>query len=98
MKWGCMYIEEWQWDDGNREELARHGVTSRIVYQVWQEAPHYRKNAKKHRAASHQMIGPDKGGRMWLICIKRVSRPLNLWRAVTGWSAEQEDVDWYWRN
>jgi len=92
-----MYIEEWQWDDGNREELAAHNIDSVIVYQVWREAPHYRKN-QKNRAASHQMIGPDKGGHMWVLCIKRVSRALSLWRAVTGWSADQAEDDWYGRN
>lgn len=60
----AVYIDEWDWDDGNLEELAPHGVTRRIVESVAEEAPLFRRN-KRGRAASHQMIGPDPGGRMW---------------------------------
>lgn len=56
-----MYIEEWEWDDGNLDELARHGVTRRIVESVVDDTPLFRRN-KRGRSASHQMTGPDPGG------------------------------------
>jgi len=27
-----LYIETWIWDEGNLEELARHGLSRRIVF------------------------------------------------------------------
>jgi hypothetical protein len=92
-----MYIEEWQWDDANLDELAAHGLTRRIVEQVSEERPRFRRN-KVRRAATHQMIGPDRGGKHWIICIAPVSGVPGLWRAITGWPAEPEDIQWYERS
>ena len=89
-----MYISEWEWDDSNEAELTYHGCSRRIVEQVWLERPKYRRN-KHHRAASHQMIGPDKGGTIWTICIIQSSFEPGLWRAITGWRATAPDVTWY---
>lgn len=63
-----MIIDSWLWDDENEAHLAQHGVSRRIVEQVWLEQPKFRRN-KRGRAASHQMIGPDAGGTLWVICI-----------------------------
>jgi hypothetical protein len=41
------------------------------------------------------MIGPDYGMRMWMVCIAAVLHQAGLWRAITGWQADPEDVDWY---
>lgn len=92
-----MYIEEWVWDEGNLGELARHGVTSRIVESVAEEAPLFRRN-KRGRAASHQMIGPDPGGRVWTICIGPIPGAPGQWRAITGWPADDDEVAWYRRS
>lgn len=92
-----MRIEEWQWDDGNLEELAAHGLTRRTVLQVWQEAPRFRGN-KKRRAASHLMVGPDFGGTIWVICILEVPDHEGVWRTVTGWRAREPEIEWYRRN
>lgn len=35
-----MYIDEWEWDDGNIYELTRHGIEPRTVYQVPDGRPH----------------------------------------------------------
>jgi hypothetical protein len=59
---------EWMWDDENREELHFHGLNRRIVEQVAEEKPRFRRN-KKNRAATHQMIGPDFSGTIWVVCI-----------------------------
>lgn len=87
-----MWISEWEWDDGNLDELAAHGVDRRAVVEVAGEAPRFRRN-KKGRAASHQMIGPDRGGRMWTICI--VHTIDERWRAITGWPSEDHERSWY---
>lgn len=92
-----LVIESWQWDDGNLQELQAHGVSRRTVLQVAAERPKFRKN-KRARAASHQMIGPDAGGAFWTICIREVTGQPGLWRAITAWSADPEDVHWHRRS
>ena len=52
----------------------------------------FRRN-KRRRAASHQMIGPDRGGQFWTICIVHVRD--DRWRAVTGWRSQRHEIDWY---
>ena len=88
-------IDAWDLDadGGNVEHLEANGVTVEILDQVAEEQPRFRAN-KKHRAATHQMIGPDRGGRMWVICI-REKEPF-IWRPITGWEADQAEIDW-WR-
>ena len=61
-------IEEWEWDDGNLGELARHGVSRSVVLSVALEHPRFRRN-RTERSATFQMIGPDRGGALWTICI-----------------------------
>ena len=90
-----MWIGEWDWDDGNLEELARHGLDWFVVLQVAEGHPKFRAN-RKRRAASHQMIGPDRGGRCWTVCIVRLRG--ERWRAVTGWPSTPHETRWYGRS
>lgn len=87
-----LWIGEWDWDDGNLDELARHGLDPLVVVQVSEEHPKFRAN-RKRRAASHQMIGPDHGGRFWTVCI--VCLHGERWRAVTGWTSTARERAWY---
>jgi hypothetical protein len=87
-------ITGWLWDEGNLTELACHGLSRRIVIEVAHEDPKFRRN-RRGKAVTHQMIGPDYGMRMWTVCIATVFGHMGLWRAITGWSADPEDVDWY---
>lgn len=88
------YIEEWEWDDANLLELGRHGLSRDSVIQVWRENPRFRPN-RRGRAATDQMIGPDLGGQLWVICIYEPGPQRGLWRAITGWRAEPEDIVWH---
>lgn len=87
-----MWIGEWEWDDGNLSELARHGIDRSTVLAVAAEDPRFRRNMRR-RAASHQMIGPDRGGQCWTVCILHLHG--DRWRAVTGWRSEEHEIDWY---
>lgn len=91
-----MMIQEWEWDDGNLNELGRHGLTPRVVKQVAGKAPRFRAN-KAGRAATHQMIGPDAGGTIWVVCIVAVLGTDGRWRAITGWRAGDREKKWYGR-
>jgi hypothetical protein len=77
--------------------LAAHDVTEAIVEQVAEGKPRFRRN-KKGRAASRQMVGPDRSGAVWVICILEVPLQAGLWRAVTGWRARDSDQEWYRRS
>ena len=88
-----MLFEQWHWDEGNLQHLG-HGLTRTIVEQVWREKPRFRRN-KKRRAASHQMIGPDRGQKMWTVCIVEMPYQQGLWLAITGWPSELPEKEWY---
>jgi len=88
---------EWQWDEDNLAELARHRLSRKTVEQVTEGNPRLRRN-KKDRAATHMMIGPDQGGGLWVVCIVQVPGQRGLWRAITGWRAEPKDEEWYRRS
>ncbi len=90
-----IHIDDWDIDDANLEELAAHGISFEILDQVGEEGPRFRLN-KKHRAATHQMIGPDHGGRFWVICIVEVKQ--YTWRPVTGWAARNHEIEWHRRS
>lgn len=87
-------IRGWEWDDGNIDELAGHGLSPRLVNQIGNEDPRFRKNLR-NRAASHQMIGPDAGGAMWMVCIVRLPGSDDIWRAITGHEADDGEIEWY---
>lgn len=93
-----LHIEEWEWDDGNIEHLATHGITPELIEdEIWMEAPRF--NANRHgRAASHLMVGPDRGGELWTICIVRIDDDPAIWRAITGWRSKPREKAWYGRS
>jgi hypothetical protein len=86
-------IDDWDFDDANLEELAAHGLAPETVEQVATNEPRFRKN-KKGRPATHQMIGPDDGGRTRVVCIVEIDSA--VWRPITGWDAAEHEIEW-WR-
>jgi hypothetical protein len=93
-----LFIEEWEWDDNNIEHLAARGITPELIEEeIWLEAPKYNTN-RKGRTASHLMVGPDRSGALWTICILQVDEEPALWRAITGWRSKQHEAQWYRRS
>lgn len=88
-------ILDWDVDETNTEELAAHGVTLEIVDDVVQNRPRFRRN-KKRRRATRQMIGPDGGGRFWVICLLETGPA--IWRPITGWAATESEINWWRRS
>jgi len=86
-------IREWEWDEGNLSELAEHGLDIDTVFDVWLEAPGYRKNTGGR--PGYRMTGPDRGGAIWTIPIWPLRGKSGQWRAVTGWPATDADIKWY---
>lgn len=93
-----LYIEAWEWDDGNMDHLAIRGITPELIEDdIWLEAPKYNTN-RQNRSASHLMVGPDRAGRIWTICIVQVADDPATWRAITGWKSKPREEQWYLRN
>jgi hypothetical protein len=88
-------IQDWEFDEGNLEELAAHGLTVEILDVVLESRPRFRRN-KKDRAVTHQMIGPDSGGRFWVVCV--VETGPQIWKPITGWSADGHEIEWWRRS
>lgn len=93
----AVWIAEWAWDDDAIEHLARHGVTPWDVYEVWEGTPKYRAN-RRGRAATHQMIGPTKGGAVVAAFIVEVPGVPGRWRPVTARPATRAEREWWERS
>ncbi len=87
----------WDLDDDNLEEMAGHGLDEETFFQVCWEAPRFRRN-KKDRAGTYQMVGPDKGGRFWIVVILEIDHDDGVWRPITAWTADAADREWYERS
>jgi len=92
-----LYIEAWDWDQGNVDKLSKRGLTPEMIEDdIWLGAPSYNHN-RRGRAATHIMIGPDRGGALRTICIYQVDDDTGLWRAVSGWRSKPHEEAWYGR-
>lgn len=92
-----LYIEEWEWDDGNIDKLSKRGITPELIEDViWLEAPKYLAN-RPGLSADYLMIGPDRGGTMWTIGILQVADDPATWRAICGWQSKPREQAWYRR-
>lgn len=77
--------EAWEWDEANEEELARHQIVVREVYEVWANGPEWVRN-KRGKSGDHKMVGYTEAGRALAIVVRyHPDRRLN--RAITGWDA-----------
>lgn len=87
----------WEWDEENLGHLRPPRPNRNTIREVATEDPRFRRN-RRGRSASHQMIGPDAGGAMWVVCIVEVRTSLGRWRAITGWRARPREIAWYRRS
>ena len=91
-------IEEWQIDDGNRSELAKHGATGKTVAPgVAREAPLSSKQEEKPRRYAR-----NDWTRSWREDVDHLHKgdelPARLMASDPGWPAEKQDKEWYRRN
>ncbi len=89
-----MLVAEWQWDDENVAHIARHGLRPRDIRQVAENDPRFRRN-RKGRAATHQMVGPDDGGRFVAAFLVAVPGTPGRWRVVTARPATPAERQWW---
>lgn len=89
-----MRIAEWFWDDENVEHIARHGLVPSVIEDVFANDPKFRRN-KKGCAATHQMIGPDAGGRFVAAFLAPAPGAGDVWRVVTARAATAQEKEWW---
>ena len=82
-----------EWDDKNREHLARHHVTQSEAEEVFFNGAVYARNTGEH-AAEYRMMGWTDGGRALKLFVTADEESRDL-RIVTGWDIEQKDYDKY---
>jgi hypothetical protein len=70
-------------DDVNEEKFWSHSLTATQVLQVL-ERPFFVGRNRKHRAATHFLIGRDRGGRCIAMPINATAQP-EIWRPHTAW-------------
>ncbi len=75
---------DYEWDEGNRTELADHGIIDSDVLWVHENKPRFERN-KIGAAGTWFMIGRDKGGRTLKISIMWADESTRTLRAITGW-------------
>jgi hypothetical protein len=88
-------IQDLDLDEQNIDEMAAHELTVDSLDQILDNRPRFRRN-KRNRTATHQMVGPDDGGRFWVVCI--AERGPEFWRPITGWPASDSDIEWWRRS
>lgn len=89
-------FEAIDWDDeeekgSNLAHCLAHGVDESVVDQVLREQPV--EITMKLDAAEFAVVGPDYGGRMWTLLFDRSWKRGDWLRPVTGWQAEQVEID-----
>lgn len=96
-------IVELTFNDATEAELHRHRLTIDDAYEVFEEAPFFRRQDPadertpagefRRRPARVQMIGPDRTGRLLTIIIEH---PIDgAAHIVTGWASNKEQRDRY---
>jgi len=75
-----------QWNDENREHIARHGLEPEDVESVRTGEPLFFHNLPD-RIASHIMIGYDAKGRALYVALRRIEG--TIWMVVTAWQSRR---------
>ena len=88
-------FDDWEWNEGNQQELARHHITPDEVEQVAENEPTWARN-KRNRAGKWLMIGRTFGGRALTIVIALGEAGTSA-RAITGWDSTRGEHTRYLR-
>ena len=84
-------IRDLEFDETNRQHLARHGLDENLVEDVFASPPILWDNEPRPgRSGSHVLVGPSSAGRHWTIVIVEVNESLGLWRPITRVAEHRE--------
>jgi uncharacterized DUF497 family protein len=87
--------EGFEWDEGNRRELAAHGIKEWEAEQVFLNDPEWPKN-KRRGSGDRFMVGYTNGGRALtlVVTLRKETREL---RVITGWDCTAGECTRYLR-
>jgi hypothetical protein len=85
-------IGDLEFDDGNREEMAGHGVTADEVAEVARGRYVLLRNKREHRQQPYIMVGRTDAGRWLAIPISRSKRDRSRWRPATAFGATDGQI------
>jgi uncharacterized DUF497 family protein len=77
-----MLVTEFEWDDGNLEHLAAHGLDANDVNAMLASRITAIRN-KRAGSGDYKVIGRGKGGELLTVVVARTGVP-GRWRPVTG--------------
>jgi len=82
------HAEYVEWDEGNEDELRRHGISVAEAGEVL-DAPLAWARNKRHRPGDYKVMGRTAGGRAVSLVVRydearRAVRPITGWDATTG--------------
>ena len=80
------------WDSENQGHAIRHRLTPTIVASVSEIDPQFFLDDEA-MSGSHIMIGPDRTGALWTVILLDLGE--DLWRPITGWPSDREEVAMY---
>jgi hypothetical protein len=92
-------FEAIDWDDeedpdGNLAHCLRRGINERVVAEVLAKAPV--EITMRLVTAEIALVGPDEGGRIWVLLFDWSFKRGDWLRPITGWPAEPEEIN-EWR-
>jgi uncharacterized DUF497 family protein len=88
----ALRILEFQFDEGNEREMAKHGVSAREVDQVLDTGFQVAPNKSAHAEQPYAIIGFTHGGRCLFIPIRPIDEQLGIWRPATAFDTPPERV------
>jgi len=93
-----IWIAEFQFDEGNLDELWDHRITDEDVLSVFDRDEFVVLANKKRASGTHKMVGRDWRGRLITIVLEPVSRRDGVWRPVTGYYPSNAYETRKWRD
>jgi uncharacterized DUF497 family protein len=84
-------IDRLQWDDWNREHIAKHGVTPEEADEVLASEPVVRKTYKER----YQLLGPTRSGRILSVIVGQDPEPPHSWYVFSARPASRRERQTY---
>ena len=83
-QWMVIDPDDIEWDDANREQATRHGITVEEIIQALLNNPTMRRN-RKGRSGDYYVFGATDGGRRIVVVVAWDSGRRGALRPITAW-------------
>jgi hypothetical protein len=89
-----MEIRQLQWDDANRDELARHRIADSEAQELL-DVDEWVADTHPAYPGQVRIIGRTRSGRWLTVALEPTARP-EVWRPITGWDSTPTERAYYW--